>query len=187
MSMRLSLALFLSVGLIACQKESSAKPQDISPQPSHFAMAAPDSWEGQVWSLVSKQNFTTAQGQAWSLSSHPEAQIIVVNFWGTYCPPCIAEMPLLDSLFRQYKGHLAVLGLSEEEPKDLQRFLKRRPLSYPIPILTEQQIESPALSQVSTVPVTLFFDRNGHLLGSVDGMVEKAQIEAILKAAHFPG
>lgn len=189
MSMHLKWALGVALLLGACQKEIPAQSknsqQNSSPEHSNFAFAAPDSWESKVWSLISQNDFKTVQGSPWSLQSHPEAQVIAVNFWGTYCPPCIAEMPLLDSLYRQYQGKFAVLGLSEEDPKDLERFLKRKALSYPIPYLSEAQIQSPALTQVTSVPVTVFFDRQGHLLGSVDGMVEKPQIEAILKAAHF--
>lgn len=178
--------ILLALGLMSCQKGEAKSPVP-APASQKFAEVDPKSWEGAVWKLVSSETFKTMQGPKWSLAQHPEAQIIFVNFWGTYCPPCIAEMPLLDSLFKSRAGQIAVLGLSEEDSSDLGRFLKRKPVQYPITLLSDAQIQSQALSQVSTVPQTLVFNRKGQLIGNIDGMLEKAQLETILEAAEGKG
>ncbi|HET6604478.1 MAG TPA: TlpA disulfide reductase family protein [Xanthomonadaceae bacterium] len=61
---------------------------------------------------------------------------VVVNFWATWCSPCLKEMPDLDDLDRRRKD-VAVVGLAYEEiaPADLQAFLEQHPVDYPISVV----------------------------------------------------
>ena len=58
---------------------------------------------------------------------------LVVNFWATWCPPCVEEMPLLDSFYRENKAKSwQVLGLAVDQPSAVRRFMQKTPVSYPI-------------------------------------------------------
>lgn len=58
---------------------------------------------------------------------------LVVNFWATWCPPCVEEMPLLDSFYRENKVKgWQILGLAVDQPSAVRRFMQKTPVTYPI-------------------------------------------------------
>ena len=60
-----------------------------------------------------------------------KGKVILVNLWATWCPPCIAEMPSMDDLYRDYKDKVVFLFVSGEERETVSSFLKKRELSIP--------------------------------------------------------
>ena len=75
-------------------------------------------------------NVTTLDGKNFAVSDHA-GQWIVVNYWATWCGPCIKEMPELDALDRE-RDDVLVLGLAFEDTSadDLQRFLGKHPVTW---------------------------------------------------------
>jgi len=64
-----------------------------------------------------------------SLADH-RSQVVLVNFWATWCAPCVHEMPTLESLQETYRDRgLVVLHISDEDPRVLADFLRRSPMS----------------------------------------------------------
>ncbi len=58
---------------------------------------------------------------------------LVLNFWATWCPPCVAELPLLDRFYREQSTRgWQVVGLAVDRLEPVQGFLKKRPLSFPV-------------------------------------------------------
>ena len=83
---------------------------------------------GGPWSL----SFPTPDGAQLSMASL-RGRPLVLNFWATWCPPCIREMPQLDRFARQYgPSGWQVLGLAVDNLKPVRDFLERQPVSYPI-------------------------------------------------------
>ena len=58
---------------------------------------------------------------------------LLLNFWATWCPPCVDELPLINAFYRQNQGNQwQVLGLAVDKLDSVQAFLKRTPLDFPI-------------------------------------------------------
>ncbi|MDP3136767.1 MAG: TlpA disulfide reductase family protein [Burkholderiaceae bacterium] len=58
---------------------------------------------------------------------------LLVNFWATWCPPCVDELPLIDAFYRQKKTNgWQVLGIAVDKVDAVQAFLRRTPVSFPI-------------------------------------------------------
>ena len=81
-----------------------------------------------LWTL----SFDTPQGAALPMASF-RGRPLLVNFWATWCPPCVEEMPLLDTFFREHaaKGW-QVVGLAVDQPSAVRTFLQRTKVTFPI-------------------------------------------------------
>lgn len=89
--------------------------------------AALSSAEAQFWS----QRFDTPSGEPLAMSSFA-GKPLLVNFWATWCPPCIEELPLLDRFYRDNAGSgWQVLGLAIDQPSAVKAFLQKMPLTFP--------------------------------------------------------
>jgi thiol-disulfide isomerase/thioredoxin len=77
----------------------------------------------------------TTDGNSWDLAAH-RGDWVVVNFWATWCEPCLKEMQALSTLYAT-KEHVKVIGLDYEEIEAyaLKAFLKRHPVTYPIALI----------------------------------------------------
>lgn len=76
--------------------------------------------------------FETPEGGVFTLKSL-QGRWLLLNFWATWCPPCVEEMPELDAFFRQKSANgWRVAGLAIDQPSAVRNFLKRTPVSFPI-------------------------------------------------------
>ncbi|MCZ8130893.1 MAG: TlpA disulfide reductase family protein [Steroidobacteraceae bacterium] len=90
-------------------------------------------------------------------------QVVMINFWASWCGPCRQEFPILDEMYRKYRpmGFNLLAVNVEPDPKDADRFLAKTPASFPI--LLDAKNELSKLYNVNAMPTTVLVDRKGNL------------------------
>lgn len=122
----------------------------------------PTGQEGDIW----QASFDTPQGTRLALADL-RGHSLVLNFWATWCPPCIREMPALDRFARDFHGRgWRVVGLAVDTAQPVRDFLARMPVSYAIGLAGFNGIDlARRLGNTSGgLPFTLVLGRDGRLL-----------------------
>lgn len=90
-------------------------------------------------------------------------QVVMLNFWASWCGPCRREMPLLDGIYERYKSAGFVLyGVNvEEENSEAKKLLQLLGVTFPILYDTESKVSS--LYQVDAMPTTVLIDKKGEI------------------------
>lgn len=127
----------------------------------------------------------TLDGAAYSLAAR-RGRWVVVNFWATWCAPCLKEMPDLSALDKD-NAHIEVIGLAYEEIEadELKAFLEARPVVYPIAIL---DVYNPPADFATPrgLPLTYLIAPDGRVAKQFLGPVTGKEIEAAIAAAGGP-
>jgi peroxiredoxin len=90
-----------------------------------------------------------------------KGQVVLINFWASWCGPCRQEMPVLEQIYKQYKSAgFTLLGVNvEPKSADAVGFLKATPVTFPILFDTESKVST--LYEVQGMPSTVILDRQG--------------------------
>jgi peroxiredoxin len=90
-----------------------------------------------------------------------KGQVVMLNFWASWCGPCRQEMPLLDSIYKKYgKLGFTMIGVNvEPDSKAANDWLKQTPVTFPILYDTDSKVSK--LYGVSGMPSTVIVDRKG--------------------------
>ena len=110
-----------------------------------------------------------------------QGKVLVVNFWASWCAPCVEEMPAFARLQDEYAGHgVQFVGIGIDEVENMQSFVRTRPVTYPLLAATPAISETPGL-RIKGLPFTLVIARDGQLAMSRLGRLDEAKLEPILR------
>lgn len=89
--------------------------------------------------------------------------VVMLNFWASWCGPCRTEMPLLEQMHKRYSSlGFTLLGVNvEANTADAERWLKETPVTFPV--LFDRDSKVSKLYDVSAMPSTVFIDRKGNI------------------------
>src|SRR5215207_5036526 len=93
-----------------------------------------------------------------------KGQVVMINFWATWCKPCRDEMPLLEDIYKKYKPMgFTLVGINvEPDSKDAEAWLaKQKPVIFTVASTTESKVSK--MYKVATMPSTVFVDRKGNI------------------------
>lgn len=144
-----------------------------------IGFALPAESETSVQSESETLQFTEFEsGEARTLKQY-EGKIVVLNFWATWCKPCLEEMPLLDSIQKRYgeKGVqvIAVSADQKETQSKIKPFLQKFGIQLPVWLDgTTEQMEELGLGRA--LPATAIMDRTGNVVGRIIGKATEPEL-----------
>ena len=110
-------------------------------------------------------------------------KVVILDFWATWCPPCVQEIPHFIELYEQYKDKgFAMLGISLDQAgiSVVKSFEQKYKINYPI-MMTDGQVHN-AYGGITSIPTTFIIDSAGNIRKKYVGYNDKAVFEADIKS-----
>jgi thiol-disulfide isomerase/thioredoxin len=129
-----------------------------------------------LWPL----SFPTPAGEPLLMAKY-RGKPLLLNFWATWCPPCVDEMPLLDSFFRENAGKgWQVVGLALDQAAPVRSFLTRVPVTFPIGLAASggQELTRTLGNQASALPFSVVVGSAGQIHQRKMGRITTAELAA---------
>lgn len=121
-------------------------------------------------SVIDSEDRKTLDNYNWQLEdsegntfdyASTKGKVVLINFWATWCPPCIAEMPGLEKLYNDYKDKVIFLFVSNEDNEKVSRFLTKNNYSFKVHKPVTKYLEA---FDVSSIPRTFLIDKKGNII-----------------------
>ena len=125
------------------------------------------------------QQWDAPQGPAVALQAF-RGRPLLINFWATWCPPCIEELPLINAFYDENKGNgWQVLGLAIDRPSAVQAFLQKLPLHYPVGMagLTGSDLAQRLGNPSGSLPFSVVLGAAGGVLERKLGRVKPEELQ----------
>jgi len=112
-----------------------------------------------------------------------QGKILVINFWATWCPPCIKEIPEFIALQQAYADkNVVFIGIAIDDHDAVSKFITNKPINYPILLANEDGV---ALSRklgnlAEALPFTIVVDQQSHIVSQHPGEFSKQQLQGII-------
>ena len=178
----LGLALAVLLALAACKPAAPAT-ADATPAPAKPATTAPPPGPNAVDHPALK--VATLDGATFDLAEQ-RGKWVIVNYWATWCSPCLKEMPELSALDAM-REHIVVIGLAYEDttPEAMRAFLQEHPVVYPVALL--DVYNPPAdFDTPRGLPLTYLIDPEGKVARKYTGPVTARMLEEGIAEAGGP-
>ena len=153
----------MKIGLFKPNLESDSAPME---QPHAIAGAAPSVF------------FTDGEGNRID-AANQEGKVVFVNFWATWCPPCIAEMPSIDKLYQQFKDNEQIVFVMvdvDNQYEKSRKFMESKKLGLPVHVPSG---DIPAQWLGGAIPTTLILDKQGQIAARHEGMADYSRPEVV--------
>jgi peroxiredoxin len=163
--------LFAGLYYIAYQKYQQAMASD----------STAEEWEGVIAPDI---KVSLLDGSVVSLSEL-KGKRVILDFWATWCPPCVKEIPHFVRLRNEVSTNdLVLIGISDEDRSTLERFIKKQGINYPI----GSAKDAPApYSDIQSIPTTYFIDRKGVIQKILVGYHDFEELKEHATSVDFEG
>ena len=154
----------------------------VSPTPDPKLLAGRPSRKIDLGSGKTAQDFEIEliDGQVVNLSNY-RGKVVVLNFWGTWCPPCRAEMPALQRIWEEYKDkEVILLGIAiYDESEEVKEFSETYGITYPLGVDLLGQLT--VAYRVTNFPTTFLIDRDGNEVRRIVNPVNEGFLKIFLR------
>lgn len=193
--MKISLSLFIVAFMFAsgCSKnpERQSSAQSTAAQhPSQSGVSAAN--VSKVISVEKKEgrkaadfSWTDESGNKVTFAEFSKDNVVLINFWATWCGPCKRELPDLIALHNEYKGrNVKIIGISVDRDADVlglvRNFAAEANLTYPI-VIDNGELEK-AFGGIRGIPTSFFVNKNGEIVKKMIGLQSRETFQAALMA-----
>lgn len=180
----LAIMLLLSLAVSGCgSSKPNEEPDIITSEP----VASGDTSAEEEQYFVTFEA-ATIDGEAWNSDKFVNSKLTMINVWGTYCNPCLSEMPYLGELAAEYDAaEFQIIGvvcdvMSDDSADNIayaKQLVEETKADYPHLLLNESLYAS-FVGAVSAVPTTFFVRRDGSMVGYLTGAMEKENWKALI-------
>lgn len=130
------------------------------------------------------QTLTDANGQAQQMAQWKN-KVLVINFWATWCPPCVDEMPELSDLQKQLgTNNVQILGIGIDSASNIAQFSAKHRIGYPLYAggMSGTELSRQFGNQAGGLPFTVLIDRQGEVKKTYLGRLKMEDLRKDLKA-----
>ena len=136
-------------------------------------------------------NFKTTEGKAITLrvednvltSKQLAGKKVLLNFWATWCAPCLEEMPIFNRLYSKYSDKFEIIGIlieKNKKPEELAEFMTKFNMKFPVVVGDENYRAAKAFDDVKMFPESFLFDDDGKFIKKYIGLVDEAELEGLI-------
>lgn len=129
------------------------------------------------------QSFEKPEGGTLAMEAF-RGKPLLVNFWATWCPPCIEELPLIDAFYKQNSSKsFQVIGLAVDQPSQVRRYLTQKPLQFPNGLagFVGTELGKSLGNEAGVLPYSVLFDAKGSLLMKKAGKLDQKDLDSWLQ------
>lgn len=114
--------------------------------------------------------------------SNLKGKAVLINFWATYCPPCVKEIPMFQALYNEYKKQdFIIIGISIDRTAEIaSRFIKKMGVTYPIVMATKKTVKE---YKVRGLPTTFLVNRSGEIIQQYIGLLTESMLRKDIQRA----
>ncbi len=141
-------------------------------------------WMGLLLTGCHSPDTTDSKGNPIHLSDH-QGKWLVINYWATWCKPCLTELPELNQLYLNHRDRLIVWGVNFDQlsNQEIEEFSK--PLQLKFPLISQFPAEKLGIHEIPSLPATFIITPDGKLLPPLYGPQTQESLLTTLKNQHF--
>jgi len=112
-------------------------------------------------------------------------KVLVVNFWASWCPPCVEEMPALSKIAQEYADkNVLIVGIGIDSPSNIREFLEKTPVSYPIVIggLEGSNLSKQMGNTQGALPYTVIINPQGKSIYTKLGKISEEELKKAINS-----
>lgn len=111
-------------------------------------------------------------------------KMVLINFWATWCKPCVKEMPTFNELQEKYKNDFIIVGVlfeEEKDEKDLLAFMTKYKVNFPVTVGKENFRLAKTFDDVKMIPESFLYNKEGFFIEKFVGEIKKSKLENYIK------
>ena len=172
----LGLLIVIALTLLVLRIQKSG-PEHLQPETNEF--------KPQEGYLAPRFTLRNLKGNLEGIDDHL-GKVIIINFWATWCTPCVKEMPSFENLYRRFRSKgltILAVSLDKNSPSKVQEFVDKHKLSFPVLLDTDGGAEK--LYPSFTIPFTYVVDKKGRVVARVDGGKDWGSAKTFAAVEHL--